>query len=99
MVNLWGPDRARLQARARRASSRSGATRHVARDARRIGSSKYLAHFVRSEIEKWTGADQGKRADRGMSRAVFAGLVRESWYAEFDRRFFRPNFQSRPLIC
>ena len=42
MVNLWGPDRARLQARARRASSRSGATRHIARDARRIGSSNIL---------------------------------------------------------
>ena len=27
-----------------------------------------------------------------MSRTVFAGLVRESWYPEFDRRFFRPNF-------
>jgi hypothetical protein len=50
---------------------------------------EYPAHCAQRDREM-DGADQGKRGDRGVSRIVFAGLVRESWYAEFDRQLSVP---------
>jgi Tripartite tricarboxylate transporter family receptor len=50
---------------------------------------EYPAHCAQRDREM-DGADQGKRGDRGVSRIVFAGLVRESRYAEFDRQLSVP---------
>jgi hypothetical protein len=59
---------------------------------------EYPAHCAQRDREM-DGADQGKRGDRGVSRIVFAGLVRESWYAEFDRQLSVPALRGCARPC